>query len=244
MKQLKIALLGIISTLLLFVVLIPIKAEAASIIKSGKTIALKDKGDAPLYKITLEEDSVIKVEWANNKQNFSTFCIYADSKTQNELVFSWLDKGVSGKEFFALKKGVYYIRMYDQASGGPTTRVTVSWTPVSTFDQGNYCADKAVNLSFNKTMQLVQTPGNNCERYYKFKITKAPKSINLMITYQIVYIIPDKAPIYFHIYNEDFSREYSQSDVLPVGTYYLVADPIPRPYFWNSLGTYITFKLK
>ena len=32
MKQLKIALLGIISTLLLFVVLIPIKAEATSII--------------------------------------------------------------------------------------------------------------------------------------------------------------------------------------------------------------------
>lgn len=243
MKKGKIVLFGIISALLLFVLFIPIKTEAAAIIKSGKTIALKDFESAPLYKFTLEEDSVVTVSWINNFDTFSTVNVYSDSKANNVTIFSFMES-VKGKEYFAFKKGVYYVKMYDQTFGGPTTKITISWTPVSTYDQGNYCADKAVTLSANKTTRVVQTPGCNYERFYKIKI-KAPKKVDVIVTYEAIQIVPYKAKIYFHLYSEDFSQEYNiYDDVLPAGTYYLVADPIPKPYFHNSLGSYITFKWK
>ena len=247
MKQLKIALLGIISTFILFLVFIPIKAEAASIIRSGSTIALKNYGVAPLYKMTLEKDSLVKVSWSNNKNSSAQMLLYTDSKRTKLVTSAGFNDGASGKKFFSLKKGVYYIYMYDnfESAAAPTTKVNFSWTPASNYNKENFCSSKAIMLNANTTESVVQTPSENYPRYYKIKLTREQK---------VQILTPYGNNTYIHIYSADWSTQYLTSPAdetimvttqkLKAATYFVVIDECSRPYQSGVLGKYIAFKWK
>ena len=255
MKQLKLLLLGAVSALLLlFVVFIPVRANAATI-ENGVPNALLREGKA-IYKFTLDKDSLVEINWVKNNNNLANCVIYADRQKTQEVQYNFINSK-SGKVCIPLKRGTYFVDMYDGATGkAPTAKVKFTWTPATKYDRKNYSIAKAYQLKPNTVEQVVQIRTCNYTRWYKIQ-TKKDQKITIMPRYQYYGQSPYSSywyPIYtFKLYDSQFNSisisdysEYSNNgnmvtNVLPKGTYYIV---IPPTYDTSIRGDYVSLSWK
>ena len=243
MKQLKLLLLGAVSALLmLFVVFIPMRANAATI-ENGVPTALQREGKA-IYKFTLEDDSLLTINWVKNNRDLAYFQIYADRNKTESVTYGYYPfSEVSGKMMFPLRRGTYYVEMYDGDSKyAPTTKVKFSWTSAKNYSKDNYSLATAKTLKANTLEEAVQIRKYNYNRWYKISLKKAQR------------IIVEGANEYSYLYGlsildsklQTVSRNYSDYDFIlttkvPKGTYYIV---IPDDSSLNNsyFGEYIAFR--
>ena len=176
----KISLVGIISAIafLAVLVLVPMRAEAATIktFTDGKTVALKKSG-AVTYKYVLDDDALVEINYAYNNSGRTYIGVYTD-KNLSKYVASIYPSTASGKQFYALQKGTYYLDMYEGGqywSGTPTAKVKITSTPASSINKDNYCRKKAQTITAKKWVKVVQSPNYEYDRYYLIKLTKTQK---------------------------------------------------------------------
>ena len=177
MKHLKGLLLSLVGLMLLFVVFLPIKAEAATWkqITPGTGIALTNYNSGTYYyKLSLKEDSFVKVHWNGNADFDYYGYVYKDSNFTKSLGSIYANTA-TGDRYIALKRGTYYVKMYDGFSKTPTVRVSFNVTTSASLDKGNYCASKAASLKASTKVTVAQTPNYNYTRWYKVKLTKNQK---------------------------------------------------------------------
>ena len=231
MKQLKLLLLGAVSALLmLFVVFIPVRANAATI-ENGVPNALLREGKA-IYKFTLDKDSLVEINWVKNNNNLANCVIYADRQKTQEIQENFIVKK-SGKIYIPLKRGTYFVDMYDGATGkAPTAKVKFTWTPATKYDRKNYSIAKAYQLKPNTVEQVVQIRTCNYTRWYKIQ-TKKDQKITIMPKNCYWGMYPYDSSYYPYLmlafYNSKFERvglsysseQFVTSNVCPKGTYYI-----------------------
>ena len=228
MKQIKIMILGLFGLLLMaFIAFIPIRTNAATI-ENGQTVKLQDQGKQ-FYKFTLEDDSLVQIYWTKNNKISSNLDIYSDKEKEEHLYWVHLNKGKTGREFLAMKKGTYYVDMYDMADI-PTTTVRINWTSAEKYDKGNYSAKTALPLEADTTVRAVQVGQYSYVRWYKIKVTKAHQ---VKITIDDNYIssiysmdifasdFRDLGEMYGYTVSAD-GRSKTVNKKLAVGTYYIV----------------------
>ena len=226
MKQGKVLFLGIFSLLLMaFIAFIPMRANAA-IIENGQTVVLQQYGKQ-FYKFTLEDDSLVQIYWARNNSKACDFNIYTDKDKAPEHYLRWvsLNSNKTGREFIAMRKGTYYVEMYE-VSETPTTTVRINWTSAEKYDKGNYSAKTAQPLEADTTVRIAQVGQYSYMRWYKIKVTKAHK-IELTEDYDYIYGLT--------VFSSDFrnlgdqygftmsldGKSKTLNKKLAVGTYYI-----------------------
>ncbi len=245
MKQIKILFFGLFSMLLMaFIAFIPMRANAATI-ENGQTVVLQEYGKQ-FYKFTLEDDSLVQIYWARNNSKSCDFNIFTDKDKLMEHYLRWvnLNSNKTGRVFMALKKGTYYVEMYE-VSETPTTTVRINWTSAEKYDKRNYSAKTAQLLEADTTVRVAQVGQYSYMRWYKIKVTKAHK-VTITETYG--------APLYlFTIYSSDFrdlgdmynwtfssdGTERTLDKKLAVGTYYIV---MRNQDYTSKMGTAASFK--
>ena len=237
MKQLKLLLLGAVSALLLlFVVFIPVRANAATI-ENGVPNALLREGKA-IYKFTLDKDSLVEINWVKNNNDLANVFIYAD-RQKTELIQENFINSKSGKICIPLKRGTYYVDMYDGATGkAPAAKVKFAWTPATKYDRGNFSLAKAYLLQPNTEEQVVQIRTCNYKRWYKIQLKKDQiLTVNTKYPYWGDY---PSSPFFYaiarmQIYNSKFETVsfsvngagtiVKSTTTCPKGTYYIVINP-------------------
>ncbi len=245
MKNLKIAVLGVLSMLLMaFLVFIPMNVKAATV-ENGQTVKLLNQGKQ-FYKFTLADDSLVQISWTNNKGSSEMF-LYPDKERSEELRFISFN-GEKGKTFVALAKGTYYFDMYDNNSK-PATKVKFNWTAASTYSKGNYSLKKAQTLKADTIVHVVQVHKYDYTRWYKITLTKGQK-LTIMAPYGNLYMpsIWDSKSnsVNLSCTNNTFSSSgyptsYTTDQKLPKGTYY-ISIPMTDPAY--KVGEYVAFKWK
>lgn len=239
MKQLKIALLGIASMLLLFFfAFIPMRAEAATI-ENGKNTKLLQSGQQ-FYKFTLSDDSLVQVYWSNNTKNGTAITLYVDKDKKKMIDFLYPSGQKTGKEFYALKKGTYYVDMYDYYQ---VASVKITWNVASKYDKQNYCMAKATTLNKDTIANVVQTPRYDYSRWYRIKLTKAQK-VTILSPYGnggFVYLYSPSWQSYQ--FSTADSTNKVTTDKLAAGTYYIRV-AMDGSYYQGVEGSYIAFKWK
>ena len=242
MKQLKLLLLGAVSALLmLFVVFIPMRANAATI-ENGVPTALQREGKA-FYKFTLEDDSLITLNWVKNNRDLACFQIYLDRNKTQSLTYGYYPFGeVSGKIIFPLKRGTYYVEMFDGDSKyAPTTKVKFSWTSAKNYSKDNYSLATAKTLKANTLEEVVQIRKYNYTRWYKISLKKAQRIIVESandFSYLDLTILDSKLNSVYQNYSD---YDFILTTKVPKGTYYIV---IPEDSYLNTspFGEYIAFR--
>lgn len=243
--KLKFRLLGLLSTMaLLFVIaLIPMNAKAAVTFKgvaSGTTVAMPRQDGNIYYKIKLTEDSLLALQYSNVTLS-SYVKVYKDAAMENNLEYTSI-KG-TGRIDLALKKGTYYISMYEGYSGTPTGKMKFSVVAATKINKENYCRAKCLAINAYAVQKICATPTQDYTRWYKFTIKTAKK---------VTIVTPEGNTYGFNIlstnlqkYNVDVtgSSKLTTRDKLAPGTYYI------RVSEWGSYvegvsGKYFTFKWK
>ncbi len=242
MKHLKIAFLGIVSLLLMaFIVFIPMNAKAATI-ANGQNIRLLNQGKQ-FYKFTLEDDALVQISWAKNPSDYASLTIYLDKNKTKRLTS--VDIYGSGKRFFAMSKGTYYVDMYDNFSK-PRTEVKINWTLASKYDKGNFSIGTAQNIKSNELVRIANVHKYDYMRWYKFTLTKSQK-VKITVPYGIFY------NLYFYDskmrdlnsldnfrgWDDSRDNSYTTLDMLPKGTYFIrtnMYDPAEK------IGMALSFK--
>jgi hypothetical protein len=240
MKQIKIMFLGIFSLLLMaFIAFIPMHTQAATI-TNGQTVKLLNQGKQ-FYKFTLEDDALVQFQWINNADNEACCYIYTN-KTRSNTLKAFFIKNKSGRLFLAMKKGTYYLDLYDDYN--PTTKVTVNWTPASKYDKGNFNARTAQNLEPDVLVRVPQVGFYSYYRWYKIKVTRAHK-ITITLPYgpqSKVFLVTskyDSSISSFLIGTDEQSK--TTTTKLAVGTYYILVMPASPD---SQIGDAISFKWK
>ena len=240
MKYLKSVALAIVGMFLAaFIAFIPINVKAATI-TNGQSVKLLNQGKQ-FYKFTLEEDALVQIKWVNNAGNTAEGIIYID-KTRNNMLCTHFIQNKSGRVFFAMKKGTYYLDLYE--SNTPTTTVTINWTLASKYDTNNYSAKKAQTLNPDTVVRIPQVHDHDYNRWYKIKVTKAHK-VTITMSYG------NASKLFFFTSNLDnlssrmnlqYGSDYktmTTSEKLAVGTYYIMV-PMIDPY--SPIGDACAFK--
>ena len=243
MKQIKIMILGLFGLLLMaFIAFIPIHTNAATI-ENGQTVKLLKKGQQ-FYKFTLEDDALVQIKWVDNANDESQ-CIIYDNKTRNYSLRYDFIQGKSGRYFLAMRKGTYYLDLYDNSTA-PSTKVTINWTPASKYDKGNFSAQTAQNLQPEVLVRAPQVGFYNYYRWYKIKVTRAHK-ITLTVPYGDVtdvefLILNSKYNVCVSMFNiSDDRKSSTTSKKLAIGTYYIL---IPPESYGSKIGYPVAFKWK
>ncbi len=241
MKQLKLLLLGAVSALLmLFVVFIPMRANAATI-ENGAPNALLREGKA-IYKFTLEDDSLLTINWVKNNRDLSSVYIYSD-RSKSYTVYAFDPYGVSGKEIIALKRGTYYVEMFDgNSTYAPTAKVKFSWTSAEKYSKDNYSISTAKALKANTMETAVQIRKYNYKRWYKITLKKAQRIVLECNEYSnglnSLTILDSKLQ---SVYKYNVSGDCVVTDKLPKGTYYVIV-PERSDSLTSYYGNYYAFK--
>ena len=233
MKQLKLLLLGAVSALLmLFVVFIPMRANAATI-ENGVPNTLLREGKA-IYKFTLEDDSLLTINWVKNNRDLAEVYIYSDRS--KSYTVDWYDLyDPSGKVMLALKRGTYYVEMFDgNSTYAPTAKVKFSWTSAEKYSKDNYSISTAKALKANTMETAVQIRKYNYKRWYKITL-KNPQRIVLECneysnSLYYLTILDSKLQ---SVYKNNVNWDCSVTNKLPKGTYYVIL-----PEKSNALNTY------
>ena len=245
MKQLKVLALATISALLmLFVVFVPMRANAATI-ENGKSVKLLKEGKQ-FYKFTLEDDSVLKVSWSKNNNQLMYMYIYTD-KNRSNCVYGFGPSQVSGNYYICLKKGTYYADMFDgNSSKAAQATMKFTWESGKKYSRGNYSLATAYSLKSGTIESIAQIRKYSYTRWYKIKLTKTQK-ITLQIPYgdysQFALFNSDCERLYLNSSNYTYGIDKSvyTDDKLPAGTYYIsvfLSNPA------ESYGPYYAFKWK
>lgn len=242
---------------ILSILIVPAEAATTSTtITSGKTYYLKTNyrydsdnnriKNKTYYKLTLSDDSVVKVYWTRNNANKASIDIYSNSARNKTVRYVSTTDKTSGSEYLALAKGTYYLNMYDGYTNyeyTATTRVTFTVTPVSEINKDNYCKSKAIYLKSDKWVTIAQTPNNSYARWYKMYLSSE----------QVVKIYTNASNAYsVSLYTSKLDRvdcESSSSLVksknkLASGYYYIYVQESTYFSGQGRLGDYIRLKWK
>ena len=246
MKKRTNLIMGLVFALLLFVVVLnPLRAEAAAkvkTLKNGVSTTMGKEGQF-VYKLTLNEDSVVKVTWSENNNNHFYFAIHKSQSLDAQIVSKFPDTA-KGNISYALKKGTYYVEMYDGysfSSYTPTAKVKFEWQDASIINKNNYCRAKAISLDAKTAARVAQTPTQDYVRWYKIKLTKSQKlSINVLNgSYSYIRVL---SPSYTS-YETSYSKgTLTTTEKLSSGTYFICVNDMYNSYKRNVLGEYIVFK--
>ncbi len=242
MKQYKSFLIGVIGILLMtFIVFVPMNAKAATI-TNGKGIKLLQSGKQ-FYKFTLEDDALLQVSWSNYSSNPTAVSIYYDVN-KLDILTPVIFFGESGKNFYTLRKGTYYVDMYENATN-PTTIVKFNWTLVSTYDKANYSKLTAEPLKADTIEHVAQVGKYAYTRWYKIKVSKekkltikTPYGNGGNSSYGGIYLLNSKSRIISLNYSE---KEIVTAGTVPAGTYYIT---VRKPELYKGVGSYVAFKWK
>lgn len=221
------------------------RADAATLktFKDGSTVKLQHDGTY-LYKYTIAEDSLVEISWAGVVKPYGIdIYVYADKACSKRITWNYTSDA-SGKMFLALKKGTYYLNLYEGVASSTRTttgKVKIKSTPATAINKDNYTLGKAAALEAKKWAKVVQTPLYNYARWYKIKITKAQK---------VTIDTPLKNATFFDVYSSSLMRcpvEYSgttvTTDKLAKGTYFLrVSAMTPTNFTQGRGGLYLQFK--
>ena len=234
------------ATLLFFVAIIPLQAKAANsftTLTNGSITALKIEGKE-YYTFTIKEDSRVTFSWSNNNASRFWLEIYSDKNMTKRLKSIYPD-AASGNLNICLKKGIYYVEMYDgySASYTPTTKVKTTLTYVTKINKDNYCRGKALALAANKYATVCQTPNYDYTRWYKITLTKAQK---------VSFTFPNGNSTYITLISptnqkytlDTTSKSAVTKDKLAAGDYYIIVAYNGTYYTQNCVGVYVDFKWK
>ncbi len=243
MKVLKTVVLAFVGIILAaFIAFIPMKTQAATI-TNGQTVKLLNQGKQ-FYKFTLEDDALVQIKWINNA-NDKAQCIIYDSKTRNITLVSNFVKGKSGRQFLALKKGTYYLDLFDDSTA-PSTKITINWTPASKYDTNNYTAKKAQLVSQDTVVRIPQVHNHDYMRWYKIKVTRAHiVTLTKLYDYNGYGYYLNNISIYSsNLDKVGYTYDYNANTItttkkLAVGTYYISVGMID-PY--APVGEALAFK--
>ena len=245
--KLKFRLLGLLSTmaLLLVIALIPMNAKAAVSFKgvaSGTTVAMPAQGGNNYYKIKLTEDSLLALQYSNVTLT-SYVKVYKEAAMENNLEYTSI-KG-TGRIDLALKKGTYYINMYEGYSGStPTGKMKFSVVAANKINKDNYCRAKCIAVDAYAVQKICATPTYDYTRWYKFTI-KSAKKVSVVTTEGLTYRF-DILSTNLQRYNVDTTGNYTKittRDKLAPGTYYIRVSEYGS-YTEGVSGKYFTFKWK
>jgi len=241
MKQLKLLLLGAVSALLmLFVVFIPMRANAATI-ENGVPNTLLREGKA-IYKFTLEDDSLLTINWVKNNRDLAKVYIYSDrSKSYTVDWYELYDP--SGKMILPLKRGTYYVEMFDgDSKHAPTTKVKFSWTSAEKYSKDNYSIATARTLKANTMETAVQIRKYNYKRWYKITLKKAQRIVLECNEYSNgVYSLTILDSKLQSVYRYNVNWDCTVTEKLPKGTYYVIL-PEKSDALDTYFGDYYAFK--
>ena len=245
MKQFKMLLLTAVTALLmLFVVFIPMRANAATI-ENGKGVKLLAEGKQ-FYKFTLDDDSVIQLSWGKNNNGLARVTIYAD-KNKSSYIRGYSMGSATGKLYVCMKKGTYYVDMYDgNSTKKPQATMKFTWESGKKYSRGNYSLATAYSLKANTIEQVAQIRKYDYDRWYKIKLTKTQK-ITLQVPYgpaYYIYVFNSNGDFVEFDYNSVYYyglTEMVSDKKVPAGTYYIMVgltDPT------ETVGEYFAFKWK
>ena len=249
-------LLLVLATLV-SVIALPAEAATSSItVTSGKTYSLKtnysynSSGDRvknkTYYKLTLDADSVVKVAWSKNTADKASIIFYSNSARDKTVRYVNTYEKTSGSENLALKKGTYYLDMYDGYSNSDytaTTKVTITVTPATEINKSNYCKAKASSLSKDTYVTVAQTPNYSYARWYKIKLT-AKQVVTIYTNDNMGYKVRLYDASMNRISCTSGSKKVVSQDKLASGTYYIYVTDTTSFSGQGRLGEYIRLKWK
>ena len=242
-----ISFMGVIGAIAFMIVLafIPMRAQAATFktYNDGSVVLLKRQGKI-YYTYTLEEDSVVEINYAYNEYKSSSMYIYRTKEMTDDPMWEIWSVKEKDKLYYVLRKGTYYIDMYDDLA---MTKVKLTSTPVAAYDKGNYCAAEAQPLSANKWAKFAISKDYEYTHWYKIKTTKTAK---------VTIDVPHGA-MFYTLINAKNKKEYPlvvnyedqqlvTKNRIPAGNYYIAVHWIGVLYNAyatdNSLGCYYQFR--
>lgn len=209
------------------------KAEANKWVKTN---------ESTYYKVTLKNDGCLSLS-ASRAANASWMSVDMYKKKGGRYIYVSMpvytnDKSKTQK--FAIEKGTYYFKV----DGAAKIKYKFTKEPYKT----NYCANKAILLKKNKTVDIVNTPNNTYDRWYKIKLTKKQvlkywvKDAN-GVSVDVAVYDSNMAPIYMTGDNEDTTL-YRSHGKLKKGTYYVCISGYIKDAALDNRATYTTFKWK
>ena len=240
-----ISLIGLVCSIAfaVFFVLIPVRAEAATTLKTyteGKVVRTQTSGKV-LYEYTVDVDSLVEISFDYNISDEGGVRVYAD-KEMNCLLEVQFFFNTSGKVFTVLSEGTYYIDFYEDYSGR-TTKLKMTSTPASKYSKGNYCKAKAQSLEAKKWAKAVQTQEYEYCRWYEIKVPKTQKVTIHMPSGYIgnVFLFNSKITKKYEL-NTEWDIITTQNRI-PAGTYYIVVHEYNlTSYNNNGVGVYYQFR--
>lgn len=206
-------------------------------LKKGTWIKLPYGNTDKIYKLVLSSDSIVTVNWKDNKNDYGYAYLYPDTKCEESITDLIDYEGAAGTRFVALSKGTYYIRMYDYAEK-PTTQIKV--TVQKAINKANYCRAKAIALKPNVTVKIAQTPDYNYDRWYKITLSKK-KTVTITTNDEMADCIRLYDSKMREVECTSGSRKVITEDPIAKGTYFI---RVSCGSYYNSeyLGRYITMK--
>ena len=138
-------------------------------LKTGMWYSLKDEYPSTVYKLTITDNAVVKINLKGNINGEIRIAFHTDEKCNQEIYSTSYLHEEKGVEMFSLSKGVFFILMENNAGvDGVKAKIVVQ----SALDQGNYKKLKAASLKANKLVYVVNTPDCCYTRWYKIKLNK------------------------------------------------------------------------
>ena len=194
------------------------------------------------YKVTLKNDGCITLSASiASKKTWMAIDMY--KKVKGKYVYVSMPVYTEKKsktQKFAIEKGTYYFKV----EGVKKIKYQFVKEPYKT----NYCAGKAIELKKNKTIDIVNTPKNTYDRWYKIKLTKKQVLKYWVtdangVTVDVVVYDSNMAPIDMIGDNKDYTL-FRSREKLKKGTYYVCISGYLKDSAIENRATYTTFKWK
>ncbi len=135
-----------------------------------------------MYKITVPDNSYVKVTTSNASNQIRIYSKYAKGELRNSSNYMvsdtmWEYRNQKSKTYYrVLPKGTYYL--YN--AGSSDSKVT--WSAVKCKAATNYCKNRATELKTNnKAVTVLNSNGNEFNRWFKVKATSSKLTITKKI---------------------------------------------------------------
>lgn len=222
-RRLPVAL--IFGVLVTFLFSVNVLAETKYVKKSmtlDETVAVKslviDQGNYTftMYKFTVPSGKFIKLTCIPSAENHSYAYFYTKPDVSNMYRVSLLSDNQTRKTWtdrLAVAPGTYYVSFENVKKA----KLVLMDSPNKT----NYCRARAISLTADKKVTVIQTPDIDYNRWYKITLTKA-KKLKITSNHMPRITVSNKngSVISFGSYNST-TKSVTSTNKLPKGTYYI-----------------------